>query len=1158
MSEPHYDVFLSYAHADAYTEEQKKIVVAIKNAIEEAMKSVAGNDSCVFLDSEALKWGDEWGAKIQDCISHARVFVYLLSPNYLKSSYCQREKLWWARHEIRRGRLNRETRPVYYIELPETGDEATDHDIRELMICQWDNKVFTDSKDGYGKPFFASLDEVRSDIVVSRLAAIQESVMQQYQQSGQSESLCTVKPPISRYFVGRLKELADLNQLCHEEGAIPVISGEAGVGKSELAVAYAYAYAERFPQGRFLIPMEGIFSWTAAVVKMVENIRTTLTGDLASIGLPEDFDRLDDEKKCDAVYLWLKTRSDQGELLLLLDNLEDLELISEDSLLGLTHQNGLPTNVRIIATTRLKEQSASSWDDRKFFELGRLSDKDAFELFCLIGDNCFPFAKWPLSESGELILDKLPEEKRPDERECAVVKKEYAAVKEIISLLAGHAWSLEIVAGFMKNNRTWTFESKLAELKKDLGAGIIGKTHRSEILQDPEKLLKPTLEQLLKFNDIDEKLGDHILFLAQAASFFPPEQVPRYALEGIWKQEFGDQLISWEGGMRKANSCALAMEQLKRYRIVNGDGEILKMHRLNREVLRAKAKSETIVRNILEIMREYLERFLSETSNPSAQQLCPWCGWIHEAAAALPSMQQDETFFATAASLVGECIPIDLLDEAEQILDCFKEIKEESAIARRYALLGTIHDDVSRCEEAEQEFKEALVSYRKLAETEPRYRSSAAMTLNNLAGLHANLNRYEEAEQEFKDTLAIRREQEKSNPGKYQSDVAKSLNNLAILHADLNRYDEAEQEYKEALTIRRELTKTDPEMFNPDVANTLNDLADLHSDLNHYKEAEQEYKEALSIRKELAKINPEKYNRDTAETLNNLAVLHYFLDRYDEAEQEYEEALSIRKELAKINPEKYNRDTAETLNNLAILHENLKHHEAAEQEYKEALAIRRELAKNAPEFYNPDVAETLNNLAVLHEDLKHYEAAEQEYKEALAIRRELAKRTPERYLSGVAKTLNNLAILHYILDLYDKTEQEFEEALSIRKELAKMTPERFLPDVADTLNNLAVLHKNLNRFAEAEQEYKAALAIRRDLAKSYPEKYEPEIAKVLTRLAELHSPSGSVLRRITGILFSRQVRAWAKMAKAERTEALAIAEKYPDDPACKIILEQLK
>ena len=105
MSEPRYDVFLSYAHADAYTEEQKKIVITIKMAIEEALKSVVGNDSCVFLDSEALKWGDEWGAKIQKCISNARVFVYLLSPNYLKSSYCQREKLWWARHEIRHGRL---------------------------------------------------------------------------------------------------------------------------------------------------------------------------------------------------------------------------------------------------------------------------------------------------------------------------------------------------------------------------------------------------------------------------------------------------------------------------------------------------------------------------------------------------------------------------------------------------------------------------------------------------------------------------------------------------------------------------------------------------------------------------------------------------------------------------------------------------------------------------------------------------------------------------------------------------------------------------------------------------------------------------------------------------------------------------------------------
>ena len=67
--EKKYDVFLSYAHADARTEEQKQIVNGIKSSIEHALKTVSakGEDAHVFLDSEALEWGDEWSAKICRC-----------------------------------------------------------------------------------------------------------------------------------------------------------------------------------------------------------------------------------------------------------------------------------------------------------------------------------------------------------------------------------------------------------------------------------------------------------------------------------------------------------------------------------------------------------------------------------------------------------------------------------------------------------------------------------------------------------------------------------------------------------------------------------------------------------------------------------------------------------------------------------------------------------------------------------------------------------------------------------------------------------------------------------------------------------------------------------------------------------------------------------
>ena len=53
-----YDVFISYAHADAETEAGKMMISSIKEQINTALQSVVVID-IVFLDSESLDWGDE-------------------------------------------------------------------------------------------------------------------------------------------------------------------------------------------------------------------------------------------------------------------------------------------------------------------------------------------------------------------------------------------------------------------------------------------------------------------------------------------------------------------------------------------------------------------------------------------------------------------------------------------------------------------------------------------------------------------------------------------------------------------------------------------------------------------------------------------------------------------------------------------------------------------------------------------------------------------------------------------------------------------------------------------------------------------------------------------------------------------------------------------
>ena len=909
-----YDVFISYAHKDvqdpvtgADDPVKMALVEKIKSAIEEALREGGSKHPFAFLDSEALQWGMEWNARICECIGRCRVFVYLLSPNYLRSDYCQRERLWWAQTELHRGRLHKGTRPVYYISLPETDDPVADQYIEELMVCQTDDK-----------PFFQSLEQVRQDIVEDRLARLKEGIKDLMRSEKAAEqSFNTIFPPVSKYFVGRLKELADLNQLCCEVGRIPVLSGPAGVGKSELAAAYAYAYAEKFPRGRFLIPMQGVTDWTAALDRMVEGIKLCLHGrSLEAWGLPENFEKHPPEVRRRTAWDWLCRRAEKGRLLLLLDNLEELPLLSESTLLELSSQQGIPGNLKIIATTRLDENSASSRSAFQLFEVGALKDGDALELFCQIGDNVFPFARWPM-ENGRPVIDGMTSELPEDLKKA---EKEYAALRKIIGLLGGHAWSLEIVAGFMAQNYgRCSFREKWESLNKDPLAEIRGRTLRNgKDVQHPELLLRSTFDRLLKYDEIDENFGENVLHLAAVASFFPPDQVPGEALAGIWKQKFGEKTLTWDDGMQRSSSCTLALELLRKYRIVNGEGPLLKMHRLTRGVLQARlAEDEKLA--IIETMQKYLYAFLSNAPNAASIQLQPWLGWALEWLERLPPLQKDKLFLMTVTLLSARNMENDLYDGLEilleQILKNALEMNCDELTIMTTNLLAVLHYTGDRYTEAEAECAEALKIGRKLTEEAPEkynsdvvhtlFANATVWTLIMRAGAHCVLHRFSEAEAEHVEALKIGRKLAEEAPEKYGSDVVMALVALAGFHRMNNRYTEAEAECAEALKIGLKLAEEAPEKYGSSVAMSLSELANLYSDLNRHAEAEAKYAEALELYRKLAEKAPEKYSFSVATTLAELADLYRDLNRYAEAEAQYSEALELYRELAEKAPEKY-------------------------------------------------------------------------------------------------------------------------------------------------------------------------------------------------------------------------------------------------------------
>jgi nucleoside phosphorylase/tetratricopeptide (TPR) repeat protein len=125
--------------------------------------------------------------------------------------------------------------------------------------------------------------------------------------------------------------------------------------------------------------------------------------------------------------------------------------------------------------------------------------------------------------------------------------------------------------------------------------------------------------------------------------------------------------------------------------------------------------------------------------------------------------------------------------------------------------LASLYSMQGKYKEAELLFKRA----QRIMKSIP-VRRDVTYSLNNLATLYQKQGKYAEAEPLFKRALAIR--EEMFGPG--HPDVATSFNNLAILYQQQGKYAEAEPLLKRALAIREEIFGPG----HPDVASSLNGL----------------------------------------------------------------------------------------------------------------------------------------------------------------------------------------------------------------------------------------------------------------------------------------------------------------------------------------------
>ena len=225
-----------------------------------------------------------------------------------------------------------------------------------------------------------------------------------------------------------------------------------------------------------------------------------------------------------------------------------------------------------------------------------------------------------------------------------------------------------------------------------------------------------------------------------------------------------------------------------------------------------------------------------------------------------------------------------------------------------YALFLQINNILSQSENLYQKYLQDFSS-------DSAFRAQA---LNNLASLHVNKNELVKAENEYKEALTIYRRLAVGNPDEHLPNRARTLNNLAKLHHDKNNLEKAQKGYEKALAIFRQLTVHNSSKGLADVATTLNNLANLHRDKNELEKAEQAYKVVLKIRHQLAEITPLAHLPDVAGTLNDMADLHCTKNELEKAKAEFEEALAINRQLAAVNPSACLPNVAQSLINMSI------------------------------------------------------------------------------------------------------------------------------------------------------------------------------------------------------------------------------------------------